>query len=347
MFLAGLELQLRVVRRHDRTLAAVSLGAVALPFGLGIAVAALVFPAHALVAGRAIRFVPFALFVATALSITAFPVLVRIVGDRGLRATRLGQLAISSAAIQDVAGWTLLAVSLAALRGGDPSALARTALEALAFVACLLGAVRPGLRWWCARHGDRGATEALPVVIGLLAACAAVTQLIGLHSVIGAFALGAVFPRREGSALIPRLRRALGPATITVLLPVYLLLPGLHVNARAIDSGSLWQLFALAACACAGKLAGSAVPARVTGLSWREASALGALLNARGLIELVVLTVGLNAGLLDQRLFSMMVLVAILTTLLAGPLLTRALARGEHSPELPALGAVGVSVESG
>jgi Kef-type K+ transport system membrane component KefB len=323
MFVAGLELEQGAVRGRDRTLLAVSGCAIALPFGLGLGIASALYPYHQFVAGHRVGFVPFAMFLATALSITAFPVLVRIVHDRGMRDTPVGQLAIASAAVQDVAGWMLLAASLAALRDGNPAHLARIVVEAAAFGLVLVVAARPALRWLL-RHADSEPLrlEALALVVALLAGCAAVTQLIGLHSVIGAFALGVAFPRGKGGRAIGRLRETLGPVTMTVLLPVYFLVPGLRANLRGIDEQSLWQFAAILACACAGKLAGSWVPARLTGLTSREAGALGALLNARGLIELVVLTVGLSNGILDQGLFSVLVLVAVVTTLLTGPLLT-------------------------
>jgi Kef-type K+ transport system membrane component KefB len=212
MFVAGLELELGAVRGRDRTLLAVSAGAIALPFGLGLGIASALYPYHQFVAGHRVGFVPFAMFLATALSITAFPVLVRIVHDRGMRDTPVGQLAIASAAVQDVAGWMLLAASLAALRDGDPAHLARIVVEAAVFGLVLVVAVRPALRWLF-RHADSEPLrlEALALVVALLAGCAAATQLIGLHSVIGAFALGVAFPRGKGGRAIGRLRETLGP----------------------------------------------------------------------------------------------------------------------------------------
>jgi Kef-type K+ transport system membrane component KefB len=345
MFVAGLEVELPVLRRYDRTLMAVSLGAVALPFALGFGVAVALLPSHQVIAGHEVPFLPRALFLATALSITAFPVLVRIVGDRGLANTELGQLAIGSAAVQDIAGWLLLAVALATLHGGGPGELARIAIEAVAFTVALVVVVRPILQWACRRDRDSHDADGLALAAALVAACAAVTQAIGLHAVIGAFAVGVAFPRAEGAAAIARLRRALTPVTLGVLLPAYFLTAGLHVNLRTFDEHALWLFTVLLVCACVGKIVGSAVPARLCGHSWRTAGALGALLNARGLIELVVLGVGLSRGLVDQQLFSIMIAVAVITTLSSGPLLSWVLNGARQRDGVPALGAVGMSIE--
>jgi Kef-type K+ transport system membrane component KefB len=324
MFLVGLEVDVGAVRRHDRALAAVSFCAVALPFGLGIGVAALLYPSHELVAGHKVGFVPFAMFIATALSITAFPVLARILADRRLQGTRLGELALTSAGVQDGVGWLLLAASLVALSGGGPAHLARIVAEAAAFAAVLLLVVRPLLARLLARSDGSGFVLLDPVTlaIGGVALSAAATQLIGLHVVIGAFAFGLAFPRSEPATVARRLETTFRPATMLLFLPVYFLTPGLNVNLRALDTQAIWQLCLVLTAACAGKLLGAAVPARLRGLSWREAGSLGALLNARGLIELVVLTIGLNRHVLDHRLFTVMVCMAVLTTLATGPLLT-------------------------
>jgi Kef-type K+ transport system membrane component KefB len=323
MFLAGLELDTKTVRRHDRALAAVSLGAVVLPFVLGIGLAALLYGSHDTVAGHHVNFLSFALFIGTALSITAFPVLVRIVTDRGMRGTVVGEMSIASAAVQDTVGWLLLAVALAAHAGGDALDILRIVLLGLAFAAALAFVLRPLMVWACARTGP---DEELSVVtaawaIAGLAACAATTQAIGLHSVLGAFAFGLAFPR-SAPQILEGLRRMLAPLTMVVLLPVYFLGPGLQLNLRALDAAAIWQFGAAMTCACAGKFVGTFVPARLAGMRPRDAGTLGVLLNTRGLIELVVLTVGLNAGVLDQGLFSILVLVAIGTTLATGPLIS-------------------------
>lgn len=324
MFLAGLGLNTQTVRRHDRTLAAVSLGAILLPFVLGIGLAALLYGSHDTVDGQHVRFAPFALFIATALSITAFPVLVRIVTDRGMRGTVVGELSIASAALQDAAGWLLLAVALAAHAGGAAMDVLGVVLLGLAFTAVLVLVLRPLMRRACERTapGDELPASTMVWAFTGLAVCAATTQAIGLHSVFGAFAFGVAFPR-SAPHVIDGLHRMLTPLTMVVLLPVYFLGPGLALNLRMLDGQAIWQFAAAMVCACTGKFVGTFVMARLTGFRRREAGTLGVLLNTRGLIELVVLTVGLNAGVLDQTLFGVLVLMAICTTLATAPLLDR------------------------
>ncbi len=326
MFLAGLGLDMRTVRRHDRTLAAVSAGAIVLPFALGIGLAALLYSSHDEVAGEHVRFVPFALFIGTALSITAFPVLVRVVHDRGMRGTVVGETAIASAAVQDVAGWLLLAVALAAHVGHDATQILKITVLGLAFAAAVAFGLRPLMRRACEPVGDDLPASTVVWALAGLTACAATTQAIGLHSVVGAFAFGLAFPR-SAPQVAGALRRMLAPITMVVLLPVYFLGPGLALNLRLLDAQAIWQFAAAMLFACAGKFAGTFAAARLTGLRSRDAGTLGVLLNTRGLIELVVLTVGLKAGVLDPQIFGVLVLMALCTTLATGPLLDL-LARG-------------------
>lgn len=320
MFLAGLGLDMRTVRRHDRTLAAVSFGAVVLPFVLGVGLAALLYGSHDEVGVDHVRFVPFALFIGTALSITAFPVLVRIVSDRGMRGTVVGETAIASAAVQDVAGWLLLAIALATHVGHDATHVLRIAVLGIAFASAVAFGLRPLMRRACDRIGDDLPASTVVWALAGLMACAATTQAIGLHSVVGAFAFGLAFPR-SAQQVADGLRRMLAPLTMVVLLPVYFLGPGLALNLRLLDAQAIWQFAAATTCACAGKLAGTFTAARLTGMGPREAGTLGVLLNTRGLIELVVLTVGLKAGVLDAQIFGVLVLMALCTTLATGPLL--------------------------
>lgn len=323
MFIVGLELNLATVRRHDRTVLSVSVGSMVLPFACGIALAALLYDHHSLVGTTTVSFVPFALFIATALSITAFPVLVRILRDRGWQQTQIGTVATSCAAVQDSAGWILLVVSLVALKAHGVGPLLRVVLETAVFICVLVNVVRPllcfALRRW-SPAGELSLNTLAIAVVGLVASASA-TQLIGLHSVMGAFAFGVMFPRRESPRFVEEVSRALRPTTMSVLLPIYFLSPGLNVDLTKLDSRAPVELIAIFACACVGKLLGSTIGARVAGLRGDDAHRLAVLMNARGLIELIVLNVGLAAGALDHQLFTELVAMAVVTTMMTGPLL--------------------------
>lgn len=323
MFIVGLELELATVRRHDRTVLSVSAGSVALPFAGGIGLAALLYDHHSLVGTTTVSFVPFAVFIATALSITAFPVLVRILRDRGWQHTQIGIVATSCAAVQDSVGWILLVVSLMALKAHGISPLLRVVLETAAFICVLVTVVRPllsfALRRW-SPTGELSLNTLTIAVVGLIAS-AGTTQLIGLHSVMGAFAFGVAFPRRESPRFVEEVSRALRPTTMSVLLPVYFLSPGLNVDLTKLGARAPVELLAIFACACLGKLLGSMIGARVAGLRGDDAYRLAALMNTRGLIELIVLNVGLTAGVLDHELFTELVVMAVVTTMMTGPLL--------------------------
>jgi Kef-type K+ transport system membrane component KefB len=325
MFTVGWSLDTSALRRHERTAAAISLSSAVVPFALGIAIAVPLHRAHGVVGGEAVDFLPFALFIGASMSITAFPVLARILVDRGMASGRLGALVLTAAAVDDVLGWTLVVLVLAVLASAGAWEWARVVIELALFVLALLVVVRPALAWALGRRrrmngADRGATTAL-LVAGTLA-CAGITELIGVHFVIGAFAFGLVVPRTLPGAVA--LEGARGPivAVAALLLPAYFVLPGLNVDVTSLTAGDVGELAAIFALACLGKIGGAVAAARARRLAWHDALSIGALMNTRGLIELVVLTIGFEQGVLDRRLFTVMVLMAIATTLLTGPLLS-------------------------
>lgn len=266
------------------------------------------------------------------MAVTAFPVLVAIVTERGIRDSPLGRLAVSSAAVQDAVGWVLLATALAAL-SGQASDLVRTVAETAGFLAALTVA-RPLLRAALTRPslgGPGGEIGALAITLGFAAACAGATQAIGLHLVVGAFAAGVAFPRDLPRARVPTLTGAVMPFTMALLMPIYFLGPGLGVDVGAIGPGGFLELAAIFTVACASKLAGGALAARWSGMSWADARTMGVLLNTRGLMELVVLTVGYTEGVLDRALYSELVIMALATTMMTGPLLDLLERRGAAS----------------
>jgi Kef-type K+ transport system membrane component KefB len=322
-FLIGLELDLDAVRRQSRRVLEVSASALLLPLAVGAGLALALYPRHADVAGTEVSRTAFVLFIATAMAVTAFPVLVAIVSERGMRDSPLGRLAIGSAAIQDAVGWVLLAAALAAASGGG-SDLPRVVAETVAFIVALV-LVRPLLRAALRRIGDRrdAGTGSLALALGFAIACAGATQAIGLHLVVGAFAAGLAFPRDTREAPVSSLVGPTMPLTIALLMPIYFLGPGLGVDIGAIDGRGFVELAAIVVLGCGSKLLGGGLAARLSGMGWAEAGALGVLLNTRGLMELVVLSVGYAEGVLDRALYSELVIMALVTTLMTGPLLDR------------------------
>lgn len=337
LFGVGARLDLGALRAHARTAVAVSHASIVGPFVLGLALAPALPRSLAGPTGSPLAF---ALFLGTALSVTAFPVLATIVEERGLRDTRLGTLALTAAAVDDVTAWTLLAAVTAVARANPAgAAIGRTAVASLALALGAWGARRAlslaARRSPAPGAGAGGAERWLPGALVLLVACAWATERAGLHALFGAFLAGTLLPRRDG--LAAAIADRLGDLGRTFLLPAFFALTGLRTQLDLGGGGAVWRAFAaLLVAGVVGKLAGSAVAARWAGESWRDALALGALMNTRGLMALVVLTVGLDAGVIAPALFSLMVLVALATTAMTTPLLTRlGVGAGAPSPALP------------
>jgi K+:H+ antiporter len=314
MFLVGLDIDLRVLRARTRTAVRISLASVGLPFALGIGLALWLHD------GRedSIGLLPFALFIGTAVSVTAFPVLARIIADSGLRQTELGMLVLACAAFEDVIAWTLLACALAAAAADGLWDLPGTLAATIAFAVAVIFAGRPLLRRLVGRVGHRHGLVVLAVCGATASAC--VTSELGTHLVFGAFVFGVAFPRDV--TVLSALERDLAPVTTSVLLPVFFVLPGLQLDLWESGASGVWQLAAILVVACVGKLVGAAGAALRTGLPWRDATAIGVLINTRGLMEIVVLNVGLSAAVIDRQLYGLFVVMAIVTTLMAGPLLS-------------------------
>jgi Kef-type K+ transport system membrane component KefB len=323
MFLVGLELDLRVLRARRRMAARISLASVGLPFVLGIGLALWLH------GGRdSVGLLPFALFIGTAVSVTAFPVLARIISDSGLRRTELGTLVLACAAFEDVIAWTLLGCALAAAAADGVWDLPGTFVGTLAFAATAVMIGRPLLRRLLER-GAIGHGGLVAVAVCGAAACACVTSELGTHLVFGAFIFGVVFPRDP--AVRSALESGLMPLATSVLLPVFFVLPGLQLDLWESGAAGIVQLAVILLVACVGKLVGATGAALQAGLPGREAAAIGVLINTRGLMEIVVLNVGLSAAVIDRHLYGLFVVMAIVTTLMAGPVL-RTLYRGGDVP---------------
>lgn len=321
MFLIGWEFNPAALAKRQHMAIAVSTGSIVVSFGLGLGLASLLYTRHDSVGIKHVSPVAFALFIAVAMSITAFPVLARILAERGLTGTRVGSIALVSAAIDDVIAWCLLAFVAAITTASGPGQLLQMLGLLAGYLAVLITVVRPLLaalvrRWACTRR----ATHLLVLVVAVVLVSAYATTWIGLHAIFGAFCVGLIMPREPMEVLRARVRQPL-ENTSGVLLPVFFIVTGLGVNIGALSWTNVLELVAIITVACIGKLTGAIVPARALGMSWRDAGTLGILVNTRGLTELIVLSVGVQLAVLDGQMFTMMVLMALVTTAMAGPLI--------------------------
>ncbi|CAA9399879.1 MAG: Na+/H+ antiporter [uncultured Pseudonocardia sp.] len=331
MFVVGLEVDLSAVRRRRGTAVAVSLTSIALPFGLGMLLALALHGGHSTVTDAdgvtaPVDLLPFALFLGVAMSITAFPVLARILTERGLHSSGVGALALTCAAIDDVLAWSLLAVVVAVgSAAGDPWHVVQILGLTAAFALVVLLVVRPLLTrlvpWY--RRSGRLTPEILGVVLVLLLVSAWVTEKIEVHALFGAFLLGTAMPRRGAEGLTREILEKVETVSLALLLPVFFVVTGLRVDIGAVGWIGVVELAAILAVAIGGKFVGAYVAARCSGVPSRQAGAVGLLMNTRGLTELVILTIGVQLGVLDQDLFTLMVIMALVTTAMAAPLLER------------------------
>jgi len=316
MFTVGWDLDLRLVRRRGRAAATVSAASTLLPFALGLALAVHLYPTHDSVDGTSVPFWPFALFVGASLSLTAFPVLARILRETGLARTRLGALVLSASAVDDIVGWSALAIALTALEAGRAWDYLRIFVETAIFVAVIAVVARPLLR--VLLRSATPAREALVVPLALTGAY--LTEAIGIHAAIGAFLMGAAMPRNDTDVALADVRRRLSPVS-ALLVPIYFVTSGMAVDIPGLRKSDLPDLALILATACVGKFVGAYTGARIARENARDSVAIGVMMNTRGVIEIVLLTVGREQGLIDDRLFTLLALMAIFTTLLTSPLL--------------------------
>ena len=289
-----------------------------LPFALALLVAPLL---HGPLAPEGVGFWPFALYLAVALSVTAFPVLARILKDRRMQATPIGQLALSAAALLDVGAWIVLALLVALTGDGTWTTLVRTLAGLGVLLVLVFAGLRPFYAWLLRRHASDGkasGTVLAALLVGLLA-CAAATEWLQLHAVFGAFLFGTCLPRddRLAHSLVERIEHL----ALVLLMPVFFALAGMGTTADAFTLGGLGALALILVVAVAGKVAGGWLGAKLSGYSTRDSLAVGSLMNARGMIELIVMKVGLDAGLIGPEMFTLLLLLAMATTLMTGPLL--------------------------
>ena len=318
MFLVGLEVDLSQLKGRIGQVAVISNVSVALPMMLGFAVA---LPIYTIV-GPDTKFVAFALFMGVSMSITAFPVLARILVERRMLKRPVGALALACAAIDDVTAWFLIALATAVAVAGSGTDVLETVVLAVAFCLVMGFAIRPMLSRVSGAYDESGRVPGgwIALIFAGVLLSAYATEEIGIALIFGAFVMGLIMPRNAG--MTEDVTNRIETFTITLLLPIFFAYTGLRTNMGLLDRSELWIITGvLLVVAMVGKLFGAAIAARITGFKWRESAVIGTLMNTRGLTELIVLNLALEKGVISDALFAMLVIMALVTTLMAGPLL--------------------------
>ena len=319
MFIIGMELDLEALKNKAKSAFIISVSSIIVPFIAGIVLAYFLFSTFSI---PQTPFSVFALFMGISLSITAFPVLARIVKARGMQKTDLGTLALSAAAIADEIAWCLLALIIALTRAGNFSMGLFTIFSATIYILIMFFVVRPVIdkiisRIREAHYGDQNIIL-LSFILLLLSAFLAET--IGIHMLFGAFLAGVIIPQNQ--KLKFALTSKLEDVSELFLLPIFFAFTGLRLQINLLNAPHLWVICAIViAVAIIGKFAGTAIPAKLVGMNWKDSFSLGAFMNTRGLMELVVLNIGYELHILSPELFAILVIMAILTTILTSPLL--------------------------
>jgi Kef-type K+ transport system membrane component KefB len=319
MFMVGLQLDVKELRHQGPAALLISHASIAAPMALGALLAIYLYPR---VSSSSVSFVPFALFMGAAMSVTAFPVLARILTERGLTGSRMGTMAIACAAIDDVTGWCVLAYIVGQVRTANSALPLPVIVSGLVlFVVLMVWGARIPLARIERSYFKRGELsdnlKALLLLFLMLSALA--TETLGLHLLFGAFLAGAVMPRHPD--FVAYVVGKFESLTVLLLLPLFFAYTGLRTNIGQVKGAAIWYCALIILVAVIGKVGGTSVAARFGGMPWRESLALGSLMNTRGLMELVVLNIGLEIQVISPALFSMMVVMAIATTMMTPPLL--------------------------
>ena len=325
MFIVGLELNLQKVGRQAKAAIAISHASIVVPFVLGALLALWLYP---LLSTSDVPFTSFALFLGVAMSITAFPILARILTDQRLDQTDLGVIALSCAATDDVTAWCLLAfvVGVAKAQIGDAVIVAGATI---AFIALMFLVVRPLLLQWIVWVEDSALDRRTTPLFSIALLCAALaTEAIGIHAVFGAFLLGAMIP--HDSRVSRELTLKLHDVVTIVLLPAFFAVTGMNTRIGLMNGLDSWLICGvIILVATIGKFGGTILASRITGIDWKTSAALGILMNTRGLMELIVLNIGLSLGVISPKLFAMMVIMALATTIATAPILQKLISRDE------------------
>ena len=320
MFVVGLDLNVQHLRLKAHTAVLVSHASIMAPFLLGIGLSLLIYTS---LASANVSFTAFALFIGVAMSITAFPVLARIIEERQLTKTYLGSTAIACAAVDDVTAWCMLAIVVAIAKANGLVGSLMTILSTLLFIGVMLFLIKPQAERLLGERFNNGNKRLVALILVIVFTSSLFTEVIGIHALFGAFLAGVIMPSHEG--LRNFLRERIEIFSAGFLLPLFFAFTGLRTQVGLLDDWLSWLMcIAIIGVAIAGKLGGSMIASRWTGMTWHDSFSIGALMNTRGLVELIVLNLGYDLGILPPKIFGMMVLMALTTTFMAGPLLSLA-----------------------
>jgi len=317
MYIVGMELDLSVLRKKAHDAVVISHASIIIPFALGIGLSYFIYKEFA---PDGIQFSSFALFIAIAMSITAFPVLARIVQERNLQKTKLGTIVITCAAADDITAWCILAAVIAIVKAGSFASSIYVILMAIAYVFLMIKIVRPFLKRIGELQAGKGLINKSIVAIFFLTLIisAYATEVIGIHALFGAFMAGAIMP--ENVKFRNLFIEKVEDVALVLLLPLFFVFTGLRTQIGLLNDGHLWMIAGLIiATAVTGKFIGSALTAKFLRINWKDSLTIGALMNTRGLMELIVLNIGYDLGVLSPEIFAMMVIMALFTTFMTGP----------------------------
>ncbi len=319
MFVIGMELDLKVLKNKAKEAVVISHASIVFPFALGMGLSYFIYHQFA---PQGVEFLSFSLFMGIAMSITAFPVLARIVQERGIHKTKLGTIVITCAAADDITAWCILAAVIAIVKAGTFASSLYIMAMALVYVLAMLYLVKPFLKKVGDLYSNRDSISKPVVAIFLLTLIISsyLTEIIGIHALFGAFMTGAIMPdiAKIRNIFIEKVE----DVAVILLLPLFFVFTGLRTEIGLINDIYLWKITGvIILVAVIGKFVGSALAARFVGQNWRDSLTIGALMNTRGLMELVVLNIGYELGVLSPKIFTMMVIMALLTTFMTGPAL--------------------------
>ena len=319
MFVVGMELELKTLKNKANDAVVISHASIIFPFTLGVGLAYLLYTEFA---PANVSFLSFALFIGISMSITAFPVLARIVQERGLTKTRLGSIVITCAAADDITAWCILAAVIAIVKAGSVLSAIYIIIMAVAYVFVMLKIVQPFLKRIGDKHSNKESLSKPVVAIFFitLLVSAFATEVIGIHALFGAFLAGVIMPSNMNFRTV--FIEKIEDVAVLLLLPLFFVFTGLRTQIGLLDDWHLWTIALLIiAVATVGKFVGSAFAAKFVGQSWRDSLIIGALMNTRGLMELIVLNIGYDLGVLSDEIFAMLVIMALVTTFMTGPFL--------------------------
>ena len=319
MFIIGMELDLKAMGKQAYDAVIISHASIIIPYTLGMALAYFLYTNYA---PAGISFLSFSLFMGIAMSITAFPVLARILQEKGLTKTKLGSMALTCAAADDLTAWCILAAVIALVKSGSSMSALYTIALAVVYVLVMIKLVKPALQKLETIYDEheKKRTPIIALLFTMLLASSYLSSIIGVHSLFGAFIAGLIMPAGLGFRKI--ITDKIEDVSLVLLLPLFFVITGLRTQIGLINQAHLWITFAwILIVAISGKLGGSTLAARMVGQSWKDSLSIGVLMNTRGLMQLIVLNIGYDLGILTPEIFAMMVLMALVTTFMTGPLL--------------------------